>query len=244
MFRWEKWDSDLCPICSHHAESTLHVLCCPHPSRLSVWKEQLALLLQWLSSVHTAPDIVTCLSSILASRGGSSCQSGATISCSSAALAQDQIGFFGLMVGRIATAWIPIQASYYVSIGSHCSASLWAVRLCRQLVQFTHAIWLARNQQVLEARCSREFQQARSEILEQFHLGIHSLLPVDQFYVALGPHGFSQERVLNMTLDDQLLWLQALRNARLRGAEQLSTPLGRMRQVMDNYLHPPSPSAS
>jgi len=142
------------------------------------------------------------------------------------------------MVGHFATAWIPLQAAYYCSIHSQWSAMLWAVWVCHQLLQVTHAIWLVRNESVLEACQAHEAQLVLQAVMEQFQFGLLNLLPVDRFYVTPGPLGFSQDRVLSLPLDDQRLWLQAVRNARLHGQEQLLTPLGRMQQTMDEFLHP------
>jgi len=238
MLRWKKWDSARCPVCSTHDESVLHVLCCSHPSRLQAWSLQMDAFRLWLTQANTAPDIVHCLLSTLGFRGTSSFAAHASFSILQAAKAQDQIGFFGLMVGRLATAWIPLQEAYYCSIHSQRSAILWAVRVCHQLLQVTHAIWLVRNASVLEARQAHEAQLVLQAVMEQFQFGLLNLLPVDRFYVTPGPLGFSQDRVLSLPLDDQQLWLQAVRNARLRGQEQLLTPLGRMQQTMDEFLHP------
>ena len=145
------------------------------------------------------------------------------------------------MVGRLASDWQPLQAMHYSSLGSSRSAALWAVRLCRQLIQISHALWLARNQQVLEARQVQESLTVRQDILAQFQLGTQNLLPADQFHVIPGPHGFSLDRVLNLSLEDQVLWLQAVRNARSFGQIQLRSPLERMRQTMEDFVIHPTP---
>jgi len=152
--------------------------------------------------------------------------------------AQDQLGFFGLMVGCLATAWIPLQEAHYCSIHSQQSVTLWAVWVCCQLLQVTHVIWLARNQQVLEAHQAHEAQLILQAVTEQFQLGLLNLLLVDHFYVTPGTLAFSQDWVLSLPLDDQWPWLQAVRSAHLHGQEQPLTPLGWMQQVMDEFLHP------
>jgi len=81
-------------------------------------------------------------------QGTSSFARHASISILQVVRAQDQLGFFGLMVGCLATAWIPLQEAHYCSIHSQQSVTLWAVWVCCQLLQVTHAIWLVRNQQV------------------------------------------------------------------------------------------------
>ncbi len=55
------------------------------------------------------------------------------------------------------------------------------------------------------------------EIHSQFRQGITDLLPADYFYVTPGQPGFTLHQVLELPLDDQQLWLHAVRNARTRG---------------------------
>jgi len=219
MFHWKKWTSALCPLCLTQDESILHVLCCPHPSQQAIWIEQIANLCIWLSQAQTAPDIIHCLISTLSLCGASTFFQHASPLYHFAAADQDQIGFFGLSVGHLASSWLPLQAAYFTSIGSQKSAMLWAVWLCWQLLQVTHAIWIAWNQQIFEVRQQQETESVHHDILEWVHLATQNLLPVDRFYVTPGPNGFSQARVLGLPLDDQITWLQAVHNAHLCGAE-------------------------
>jgi len=241
MFRWKKWDSPVCPVCMQHDETISHVLTCPHPSRRVVWIAQVEQLRQWMLQAETAPEIISCLIPTLLNQGTSSFSSHANALCHLAALDQDAIGFFGCMVGRLSLSWNPIQALYYASRCSQRSAKLWAVRLCRQLLQLTHFLWCTRNDQVLMARQRLASQVLQHDIIEQFQFGSLHLLLADLFYVTPGPHGFSQDQVLALSSDDQLIWLQAVRNARIRGQEQLQSSLGRMRQLMENWALPLPP---
>jgi len=238
MHRWKKWDSALCPICLQHDETISHVLTCSHPSRRTIWIEQVESLCLWMIQVDTAPDIISCFIPTLLHLGSLSFSSHASAFCHQAALEQDSIGFFGCMVGRLSSSWNSIQASYYSSQCSQRSAMLWAVCFCHQLLQFTHHIWCTRNDQVQVARQRLASQDLQHDILAQFQLGAIYLLPADWFYITPGPTGFSQDQVLSLSSDDQLLWLQAVRNARLRGQEQLQSSLGRMCQLMKNWAPP------
>jgi len=136
-----------------------------------------------------------------------------------AAAAQDRIGLFVFLLGRLSSHWIGVQASYYSQSGNSRSATLWAKRLCQQLLQFSHNLWLSRNHQVKAIRQTQELTQLDLAIREEFAQGTTSLLPVDHFYVRpIAPgHGFDLQSVLAMDISDKRLWLSALRDARSRG---------------------------
>jgi len=44
MSRWKKWDSLLCPVCSHGDETMDHVFTCSSPSCQMVWAAQIDIL--------------------------------------------------------------------------------------------------------------------------------------------------------------------------------------------------------
>jgi len=221
-------------------ETIAHVFTCSHSSHRMIWIAQVEQLRQWMIQADTAPDIISCFISTLLHYGSSTFSLHATPLCYLAALDQDAIGFFGCMVGRLSLSWNPIQASFYASCHSQCSVWLWAVWLCRQLLQLSHVMWCARNDQVLAARQGLADLALRNDVIQQFQLGTSHILPAGLFYVTPGPHGFSQDQVLALSSDDQLLWLQALRNARLHGQEQLQSSLGQMHQLLENWVLPSS----
>jgi len=195
----------------------------------------------WLEQMDTSPDIQHCLITSLWLQGSSTFVANATPGVLPAASQQESIGLFGLLVGQLASAWLPIQERYYHNIGSLRTAALWSVRLCCQLLQFTHDLWLDRNHHVLQAREQTALAVAQQEIAEQFHLGIQHLQPNDQFYVTPGPNGFSLAQVSNLPLEDQQLWLQAVRNACIHRQEHLCSSMAHMRQLMSSWLHNPPP---
>jgi len=125
--------------------------------------------------------------------------------------------FFGTMVGRLSSKWLGIQAVYYHSQGSSCSASLWMLHLCCQLILFTHTVWLSCNQHVQDIHRQQEISSICQTIHHQFFQGVLDLLPSDYFYIMPSPQGFTLNQVLNLLPDDQHLWLHAVTNARIRG---------------------------
>jgi len=217
MFRWKRWETATCPLCQSAEETTAHVLLCPHTSCRDTWAQQIPLLQQWLIQSKTAPDIQQCLLATLTHPSHRHFYTNAPPLCHSAARTQDRIGFFGFMVGRLASQWIGIQELHYASIGSTRSATLWMTRLCRQILLITHALWLSRNHQVNLLLRQRDLSATIASIRDQFRQGTTNLLPIDHFYVMPGPQGFSLQQVLDLPLDDQQLWLHAISNARARG---------------------------
>jgi len=100
-------------------------------------------------------------------------------------------------------------------------------------------MWCTHNGQILAVRQHLAFQVLQHDIIEQFQFGPLHLLPAHLFYVTPGPHGFSQDQVLMLSSDDQLIWLQAVNNAHICGQEQPQSSMGQMRQLMENWVLPP-----
>jgi len=131
---WKRWDSDLCPLCHGAPETTQHILCCPSDHCSQTWSQQLQHLHQWLSSSDTAPVIQSCILSTLENCQQPFFQSSASLTCYLAVTDQDQIGFFGFMVGCLASSWQGTQANFYSSSRRQCSVHLWHVQLCCQVL--------------------------------------------------------------------------------------------------------------
>jgi len=218
MARWGKWSSAICPACQTTCETTEHVLLCPHPARVHCWHQQVATLIHWLQQSESHPDIVSTFEKVLSTRN-SSFATHATPLVLNAAIAQDGIGLFGLLTGRLSSQWITIQAHHLSQIGSSRTASVWAKRLCQQLLHFSHSLWSSWNQQIKSIRQAQEIQELDAEIQAEFTRGTDSLLPIDHFYVTLSMsgQGFDLPSVLAMDTPDKRLWLAALRDAHSRG---------------------------
>jgi len=81
----------------------------------------------------------------------------------------------------------------------------------------THAMWLSCNQQVGLVQWQQTLTSTRAAVWDQFQQGTTNLLPVDQFYMMPGSHGFSLQQVLDLPPNNQLLWLYVVSNAQTRG---------------------------
>jgi len=217
MFQWKKWDSHQCPFCRTGTETTSHVLLCWHLTRVATWTQQLTQLALWMTQTNTTPIIQSCLLSTLTHRDHQTFEAFAAPLCVMAAQDQDKIGLFGLMTGRLSSKWLSLQAAHYSAMGSSCSAALWMVHLCHQLILVTHTLWLSCNKQVQAICHQQDLVSTHTAIHMQFWQGIWDLLLSDYFYVTPGPEGFTLCQVLDLPLDDQKLWLHAVQNARVRG---------------------------
>ncbi len=217
MFHWKRWESATCPLCQSAEETTAHVLLCPHASCRDTWAQQITQFQQWLIQSKMALDIQQCLLATLAHQCHQHFQTHAPTLCHSVAHNQDRIGFFGFMVGQLASQWIGIQEMHYSSIGSARSAALWMARLCRQILLMTHTLWLSWNHQVNLLLRQRDQSATLASIQDQFCQGITNLLPINHFYVMPDPQGFLLQQVLDLPLDNQQLWLHAISNVHARG---------------------------
>jgi len=129
-----------------------HVLFCPHHKCSLAWTHQMDHIQLWMEQSHTAPSIQQCLLHTLQAHRTHTFVSHANLLCLHTACNQDHIGLFGLLVGHLANTWTSIQEQYYSSINCQCSAALWTVQLCHQLLQMSHNLWLDCNHHILAQR--------------------------------------------------------------------------------------------
>jgi len=164
-----------------------HVLLCPHPDHSQCWHQQVNILIKWLKDTDTHPGITLIFEQVLSSHGTLSFSSQVPPPLMAAATSQARIGLFGLMTGRLSSLWLPVQAMHYHSSNSSRLAMVWAKRLCQQLIQFLHTIWVAQNQQTKALHSAQEVLQVDADIRHQFELGTQNVPPTDHFYVVQEP---------------------------------------------------------
>jgi len=101
MHCWKHWDSPVCLVCQLTNEDTNHVFTCSNADRMAHWQALMDTLRQWLVSAKTHLAIAQCIITTLHSHSLLSFSSNAQQPCQLAAAAQDQIGFFGFLIGRL-----------------------------------------------------------------------------------------------------------------------------------------------
>jgi len=241
MARWKRWDSPLCPLCHLADETTLHVLQCPHSQQTIKWHLAVDSLQDWLKESDTHPSITSCLVSSLYQRGTVPFSTSPRSPAATAASHQAKIGFFSTLLGCLSPNWESLQAQYWATNNSHRSSRLWAKRLCAQLLHVAHSMWLSRNQELQSLTLAALSSSTQEQIRHEFELGVQNLLPQDRFYVLPSTtlDGFSLDRVLDMPLHDQQLWLSSVRSARARGTHLSQAELTAMQSNLRHWLQAP-----
>ncbi len=235
MLRRKQWDHSRCPCCAASDETTQHVLQCPNPGLRQVYDVGIASLRQWLTHMHTNPNISACFCDTLQDLSHCDFPFFAALGYTLAAQDQAAIGSFCTSMGCLALSWKPLQAQYLQSIGSLRSTSRWFAQFARKLLELSHSIWQYRNS-VLHAQNEQGRAAAlgplQSQIDLQFSLGIRDLLPADQVYISW----FSPISLRRLPLPDQERWLAAIQLAREHGRASLSSELSSMRRRMYAFL--------
>jgi len=244
MARWKQWDSPLCPLCCLTDESTLHILQCLHPQQTNRWHQAVDSLQAWLKEADTSPSITQCFVTSLHQCGITSFSISPHSPAMAAASHQAEIGFFNTLLGCLSPQWESLQAQYWGTTNSSRSSCLWAKRLCTQLLHMSHSMWLARNQQLQTLNLETLTASTQVQIRHKFKLGVQNLLPQDHFYILPSTtiDGFSLDRILDMPLPDQQLWLSSVRSARSRGAQLSQAELTAMQSNLCHWLQLPLPS--
>jgi len=145
MFKWKYWDTSNCPCCDEPNETTLHLSKCNSEHMLTAFAAQTLKFLDWLEEANTSPDIIAYFTTVLQQHDcpedGTNFPNHMALACT----AQGYIGWDNLMFGRVATEWQNLQHQHYRSISSRRSADRWAADITYRLLQFSHALWMARN---------------------------------------------------------------------------------------------------
>jgi hypothetical protein len=104
-----------------------------------------------------------------------------------------------------------------------------------QLLSLTHKQWVFRNSVLhdkndkgLTLKDAAALEQA---IEDQFDLGVDGLRVRDQHYITRGQH-----TVINYSGNDQRLWLDCIKAARVAFEEQTTTEHSQMRDFMAQWL--------
>ena len=139
---------NVCPSCGRENEDTAHVTRCPDPTRTTLYNDDVSHLKSWLISNHTPQELADLISSYLLHRG-SRLMSSLTHSTSpfyEFASTQDRLGFDNLIVGRLPRPLIQVMTPILAKLNRRgLSPDLWARKLSRELLLFTHKQWTYRN---------------------------------------------------------------------------------------------------
>lgn len=235
MRNWGFWDHDRCPCCHQPDETTTHILLCRFPGMTDNYNNQAELIIDWLTSYGTHPDVLTCLTRALRARDPHTLFTAyCTPACHSAAASQDTIGWQNFLEGKISTDWRLLQEEYYINTGSSRLSEFWAKGLVKRLLELTHSQWKYRSDYLHERNhkgLKREEARALdTSIRAEFARGFDNLARRDRHYIIRG-----LSAVRSMSAKDQQAWLRGVQIAR-DSQEQVSGEIARQRDFMESYF--------
>ena len=207
-------DHSECPRCQTPIEDTEHVLLCPHPEATATWDLELGKLHNWLIDHHTDPRIGTLImDGLRAWRKNIPHRHGYFSPDLRTALSnQRAIGWDNFLMGRMSKNWATAQTSYLRSIGrSRSSGTLWLRQLIQRVWDITWQLWEHRNNILhnsMTPRKQAELDNLRDQARREFAKGQTGLDPNDYDMLE------DKDEVLEMTLTEIKLWVQAIRLAR------------------------------
>ncbi|CAJ1935378.1 unnamed protein product [Cylindrotheca closterium] len=205
---WGLEASAACPRCGDF-EDHLHVPRCRAASATAERGRCTAAFSAWLDLQLTGPSIKTAILQLLQGVHTPTLSPLRTISSSvrPAYLAQQVIGSQGLLEGRIASSWLPLQQQHYDKIRCQRSVSLWASRLSQQLILIGFYMLEQRNS-IQHLDDNVQLRERHSTINE----GIHSQFDMgpDDLPKEIQPMLTSRRRVLCKSLVDKEEWLKLL----------------------------------
>ncbi|CAJ1945364.1 unnamed protein product [Cylindrotheca closterium] len=194
-------------------EDHLHVPRCRAALATAEWDRCTAAFSAWLDLQLTGPSIKIAILQLLQGVRTPPSFPPRTISSSvrPAFLAQQVIGSQGLLEGRIASSWLPLQQQHYDEIRCRRSVSLWASRLSQQLISIGFYMWEQRNS-VQHLDDNVQLRERHSTVNE----GIHSQFDMgpDDLPKEIQPMLTSRRLVLRKSLVDKEEWLTLLRQER------------------------------
>lgn len=211
--------SPLCPSCSTEEETCAHILKCTERGRVDALNNSIALLGDWLTTVHTEPQLRQVIVIYAYARGTRTMLEiclGMHPTLLDFARAQDCIGWRRFMEGMVARQATAIQRNFLRFAGLRGGAGKWTRTLMIKLMECTHGQWLYRNVIVHDRWCGT-VNALRKELLleeieEQFDRE-EDLLPEDQYLMEINLGDINTS-----SGDKHEYWLLAVRAARIAKA--------------------------
>ena len=146
--RWNKSIKNRCPSCNTPNEDTEHTTRCTDPTRTALYHDGVSTVKKWMQENHTPSDITALYTEYLSGRGSTTMTSLLAPDSPLYAIAriQDGIGFDNLLIGRLPRALVQHMSPILNAKDIRgVSAELWARKLSRELIVFTHKQWTYRN---------------------------------------------------------------------------------------------------
>ena len=183
--RWNRGVKNNCPSCGRPNEDTEHITRCTDPTRTALYHDGVSLLKTWLLDNHTPRDITMLYTEYLNGRGSTTMtlllpsDTPPDLPLCVIARIQDGIGFDNLLVVRLPRALVNHMAPILNAKDIRgVSAELWARKLSRELIIFTHKQWTYRNG-VVHYTPSENMTVSEHEAIDEQLQSLLSLSPDD-----------------------------------------------------------------
>ncbi|CAJ1960047.1 unnamed protein product [Cylindrotheca closterium] len=232
---WGLEKAAACPRCGSFKDH-LHVPRCHAVSVTQEWDRRVSALSTWMDMLLTDPSIKTLMLILLGGVRDHILPSIQAISpaVQPAFLAQQVIGYQGLLEGRIALLWLPLQQHYLDEIRGCRSVSLWASQLSQELIALAFYMWEQRNSvqhSDNNVQLLARHRTAIKGIHSQFDMGPDDLPP------EIKPMLTCRRQVLRKSLMDKESWLALLQQERRDYRRSLKAQHQSLQTLFS--LHPP-----
>ena len=113
---WDRWPTDMCPLCKTTKETAAHVWTCKDPRQDATWEKSIERLRTWMNDYPTHPAVTKAIiDNLSAWRKGSPTQptTSTFLGLDLAIAAQSRVGWQLLLEGRQVLEWEAVQQRYF-----------------------------------------------------------------------------------------------------------------------------------
>ena len=215
MWRWGQRTTENCPRCGK-PEHPRHLLECAAPSAARIWTDELASLSDWMETQGTSLDIrqsiLTGVNHWRSPLWHPAPDSSDRNPAARAVHQQNQIGWQGLFLGRMAEQWEAMQGEYWTKRKRRKSSKKWAATLSRRIWEIPWKLWADRND-TLHKQEEGEHHRLQSEVVdryirEAFRQGKNGLPLLEQAMFRRG-----LKSVLNQPIATKEAWMRSIQAA-------------------------------
>jgi hypothetical protein len=170
LYKWNKQEAPLCPICKLEDEDIEHVLKCKNQSTQEHWTSKLAALKTWLTSTTSPAMTKTILSSLRHWLEFTTEPDYVPPDPTLRQAVEDQSrhGWYSFFMGFLSPCWQQYQFNYYQRKGSKKSSKRWTAALIAHLWNTAWDFWKFRNEIVhnnTEGRYAQELSNRIDRLL-------------------------------------------------------------------------------
>jgi hypothetical protein len=225
--RRKERDNDHCPFCQQE-ETVEHVYRCQHKNVQATWDNAMMELEQYLTEIHTDPNITNQLLDGLHIWRNNSYHAPSPM-----IVDQSNIGWSGILEGTLGRHWEDEQTHFAETNSSATSGRRWAHLVIRKLWKIAWEMWLHRNAQAHRNDSIETLQQSLQLVQQELDKGTQGYQELKHFFTSE-----EKERVLQGNLTYVTCWLRAVQSRRLRRTrhQAQSSEFNQMRNTLRQFL--------